>query len=234
MLPFRFYLITDRLHGRHAPRQWLARLAGAGLRAVQVREKDLAPAALFAFALELRDTVLRETVSSDTAILHTASRAAAGAPGRAAPESAPLQFFLNDRADLALALGFAGVQLREDSLPLARQAGLLRERLRFGVSTHTLEGVLAAEAAGAAFATLGPVFETASKAGYGPPVGLKLLERAAALSRLPLLALGGITPERVKPCREAGAWGVSAISAIWDAEDPLAALAAFGEALGGL
>lgn len=215
MLPFRFYLITDRLHGRHAPLEWLPRLAAAGLRAVQVREKDLAPAALFSFSAELRDAV-------------------AGPSIRAAADSAALQFFLNDRADLALALGFAGVHLREDSLPLARQAGLLRERLRFGVSAHSLEGVLAAEAAGAAFATLGPVYETASKAGYGPPVGLKLLEQAAARSRLPLLALGGITPERVKPCREAGAWGVSAISAVWDAADPLAALAAFGDALGGL
>ncbi len=210
MLPFRFYLITDRLHGRHAPGELLPRLATAGLRAVQVREKDLAPAALFAFAAGLRDAVA----------------------GR--PDAAPLQFFLNDRADLALSLGFAGVHLREDSLPLERHAPLLRERLRFGVSCHSLAGVRAAEEAGAAFATFGPVFETASKAGYGQPVGLKLLEQAAAGSRLPLLALGGVTPERVRACREAGAWGVSAISAIWDAGDPLAALAAFGEALGGL
>ncbi len=231
MLPFRFYLITDRLHGRHAPLEWLPRLAAAGLRAVQVREKDLSPAALFAFAAELRNAVLRNTVSRDAVAVGGAVAAQAG---RASPPAFALQFFLNDRADLALALGFAGVHLREDSLPLAQQAAPLRERLRFGVSVHSVAGVLAAEAAGAAFATLGPVYETASKAGYGPPVGLKLLEQAAARSRLPLLALGGITPERVQACREAGAWGVSAISAVWDAEDPLAALAAFGAALGGL
>jgi len=222
LLPFRFYLITDRLHGRHSPLEWLPRLANAGLRAVQVREKDLAPAVLYIFAAELRDTIVPNAVPRDAVA------------GRAAPGPSKLQFFLNDRADLALALGFAGVHLREDSLPLARQPALLRERLRYGVSTHSVEGVLQAEEAGAAFATLGPVYETPSKAGYGPPVGRKLLERAAARSRLPLLALGGITPERVRPCLEAGAWGVSAISAVWDAEDPLAALASFGEALGGL
>ena len=210
MLPFRFYLVTDRLHSRHPLQTVLPTLAAAGLRAVQVREKDLAPAALYALALSLREAVIAHT------------------------HPAALEFYLNDRADLALSLGFAGVHLREDSLPLARQAPLLRERLRFGVSTHGVEGVLAAEAAGAAFATFGPIFETASKQAYGPPVGLKLLEQAARKSRLPLLALGGIRPERVKACREAGAWGVAAISAVWEAEDPLAALAAFGDALGGL
>lgn len=207
MLPFRFYLITDRLRSRHQPEAWLPRLAAAGLRAVQVREKDLGPAQLAAYAQKLRDAAV-------------------------AGSTATLEFYLNDRADLALSLGFAGVHLREDSLPLASHAPLLRERLRFGVSCHGVAAVLAAEAEGAAFATFGPIYETASKAAYGPPVGLTLLEQAAARSKLPLLALGGVTPARARACRDAGAWGVAAISAIWDAEDPVAALHAFGEALG--
>ncbi len=208
MLPFRFYLITDRRAARHDARVWLPKLAGAGLRALQVREKDLSPAECFRYGRELRDAL-----------------------GEAFPRFA---FFLNDRADLALSLGFAGVHLREDSLPLAQHAPLLRERLRFGVSTHSMEGVRAAEAAGAAFATFGPVYETPSKAAYGPPVGLAALERAAAATRLPLLALGGVTPARAMACREAGAHGVAAISAIWDAADPVAALGEFGAALGEL
>jgi thiamine-phosphate pyrophosphorylase len=210
VLPFRFYLITDRLHSRQTPQALLPHLAAAGLRAVQVREKDLSPDELFAFAAGLRDDV--ET---------------------AAPEST-LEFYLNDSADLALSLGFAGVHLRENSLPLAQHTAELRSTLSFGVSCHSIESVQVAEAAGAAFATFGPVYETASKASYGPPVGLKLLEQAAAQSRLPLLALGGVTPERVRACRDAGAWGVAAISAVWDAEDPMAALGKFGEALEGL
>jgi thiamine-phosphate pyrophosphorylase len=215
VLPFRFYLITDRLHCRQAPEDWLPRLTEAGLRALQVREKDLSPAALFAFAAGLRDKVALQS--------------------RFVPNSAPpLAFYLNDRADLALSLGFTGVHLREDSLPLSQHATVLRERLSFGVSCHTLEGVLASEAAGADFATFGPIYETASKSAYGPPVGLKQLEAAAARSSLPLLALGGVTPQRAKECREAGAWGVAAISAVWDAAEPLASLTAFGEALGGL
>jgi len=208
MPPFRFYLITDRRGARHDARVWLPRLAAAGLRAAQVREKDLAPAECFGYARELRDSLGERRTG--------------------------FHFYLNDRADLALALGFVGVHLREDSLPLARQAAALRASLRFAISAHNLEGVLAAEAAGAHFATFGPIYETPSKAAFGPPVGPRALEQAASRSRLPLFALGGVTPGRVAECMAAGARGVAAISAVWNADDPLAALAEFGEALGGL
>lgn len=208
MLPFRFYLITDRLHTRGDPTALLPALAGAGLRALQVREKDLAPRALFAWCRGLQ--------------------AGLGEGG------AGLQLYLNDRADLALSLGFAGVHLREESLPLADHAAALRHGLRFGISTHSLEGVLEAEAAGADFVVFGPVFATGSKAAYGEPLGMEALKEAAARTALPVLALGGVTPERARACREAGAHGAAAISAVWDAPDPLKALAAFGEALGGL
>lgn len=208
MLPFRFYLITDRLNTLGDPLVLLPHLAAAGLRAVQVREKDLAPAELHAYCHELQKVL---------------GEAGAG-----------LRLFLNDRAGLALSLGFAGVQLREESLALADHAPALRTALSFGVSTHSVDGVRAAEEAGADFATFGPVYDTASKAAYGAPVGLKALQQAAAESDLPLLALGGVTPQRARECLEAGAHGVAAISALWDAEHPLAALAAFADALGGL
>jgi len=209
VLPFRFYLITDRLHTRGQPEQWLPRLAAAGLRAVQIREKDLTPAALYEYA-----SALHRAVTSGA--------------------SSTPDFYLNDRSDIALSLGFAGVHLREDSLPLTQHAPFLRQHLLFGVSCHSVEGVLAAERAGAAFATFGPVYETDSKTAYGPPVGLKLLEQAAGKSKLPLLALGGVTPHRVRECLEVGAAGVAAISAIWDVEEPLVALEEFRDALGGL
>jgi thiamine-phosphate pyrophosphorylase len=208
MLPFRFYLITDRLHARHDPVALLPRVASAGLRALQVREKDLTPCALAEFCRALQSAL-------------------AGHP-------TPPSLFLNDRADLALSLGFAGVHLREESLPLSAQALALRTALRFGVSTHDLAGVRAAEEAGAEFATFGPVYLTASKAAYGEPVGLAALEAVARATRLPLLALGGVTPGRARECLAAGAWGVAAISAVWNAPDPVAALNAFAEALGGL
>jgi len=208
MLPFRFYLITDRLGSGQDTAEWLPQLAAAGLRALQVREKDLSPAALYAHCCTLQ-AVLGES-------------------------SARPALYLNDRADLALALGFTGVHLREDSLPLAAQPTALRRALCWGVSTHSVAGVRTAAAAGADFATFGPVFATPSKADYGEPLGLAALAEAAAATHLPLLALGGVTPERAADCLVAGAQGVAAISAVWAAPHPVRALESFGAALGGL
>ncbi len=125
------------------------------------------------------------------------------------------------------------MHLREDSLPVFRQAPWLRNALMFGVSTHTLEGVLGAEAGGADFVTFGPVFGTGSHPEQ-QLVGLDALREVTRHVRIPVFALGGVTPERVPEVLEAGAWGVAAISALWQAPDPVAALHAFKQVLGHL
>ena len=209
MFPFRFYLITDDASCRRRTASLLPALAGGGLHALQVREKTLSPLALVEFT--------------------------AGMLAGLGPEQRRgMRVFLNDRADLALSLGLDGVHLRVDSLPLERQAPALRNALLYGVSTHSLAGVRAAEAAGADFVTFGPIYDTPSKSGYGEPVGPAALERVASATRVPIFALGGVTPERARECLAAGAHGVSAVSAVWNAPDPPAALDAFREALGGL
>ncbi|MEE8435314.1 MAG: thiamine phosphate synthase [bacterium] len=231
MVSFRFYLITDHQHSRHKPPDVLPGLAEAGLRALQVREKTLSPAGLAAYAENLIQTLgpRRREVALYLNGQYLNDR------------------YLNGRLDIALSLGFDGVHLRSGSLPPGRHAGALREALpktlpgtlRFGVSTHSLEEVRAAADWGAEFATFGPVFATPSKAAYGDPVGLKAMEEAARELKasgcsLPLIALGGITPERVEECVAAGAAGVAAISAVWNAEHPIRALERFRDALGGL
>jgi thiamine-phosphate pyrophosphorylase len=208
MFLFRFYLISDHAHARHSPLQALPALAAAGLRALQVREKERSPLGQADYALQL---------------LHALGDRRDG-----------LWLFLNDRADIALSLGLDGVHLRSDSLPLERHAPALRDGLLYGVSTHSLAGARAAEAAGADFITFGPVYDTPSKAPYGPPVGLRPLEQVARAVRVPVFALGGITPARVRECLDAGAHGVSAISAVWNAPHPVEALLAFRDALGSL
>lgn len=207
MSGFRFYLITDSRNTRHQPHVLLPKLVDRGLQALQVREKSLTPTSLADYAGRLVD-VLGE---------------ARGA----------VSLFLNDRADLAVALGFDGVHLRQESLGLERQSPLLRKILRWGVSAHSLAEARAAEEAGAEFITFGPVYTTQSKATYGEPVGLEALMEAATAVRIPLYALGGVTPDRAQECLAAGAHGVATIGAIWNAENPAKELDRFAEALGG-
>jgi len=81
-----------------------------------------------------------------------------------------------------------------------------------GVSCHSVEDALEAESAGADYVLLGPVFATPSKLHYGAPLGIEKLREAAGRVKIPVLALGGITVERVRPCLEAGATGIAGIS----------------------
>jgi thiamine-phosphate pyrophosphorylase len=95
--------------------------------------------------------------------------------------------------------------------------------LAIAVSTHARAEVEAAARAGARFAVFGPVWDTPSKRAHGAPVGLDALRDASTVS-LPLLALGGVTPENAASCAAAGAAGVACIRAILQADDPGAAL----------
>jgi len=106
-------------------------------------------------------------------------------------------------------------------------------RLRIGVSVHSLEDAVDAELKGADWVTYGPVYDTPSKRPYGAPQGVDRLATVARGLRIPVVAIGGITPERVKECRAAGARGVAAISSILAADSPAAATRRFLDALRG-
>ena len=207
MLDFRCYLITDRRQTGGRPLiAALQAAAQAGIKAVQLREKDLTPRELFALAVEARSVL--------------------------APLGARL--LLNDRADIAGAAQLSGVHLTSTSLSPAAARCCLPVATLVGVSTHTLVEARYAEQFGADFITFGPVYATPSKAAYGEPRGLAALREVCAALRLPVFALGGITPERIPPCLDAGAHGVAAISALTDVPDIAAAVGEFAEALGGL
>jgi thiamine-phosphate pyrophosphorylase len=125
--------------------------------------------------------------------------------------------FVNDRVDLVLALDADGVHLRSDSLPIPVARRLLGKDKLIGISTHSVEDVRQAEGEGADFVVLGPIFETPSKQIYGPPLGLHTLESACQESRLPIFAIGGITPKQVPAVLSVGAYGIALISAILQA-----------------
>jgi len=125
--------------------------------------------------------------------------------------------FVNDRVDIAMVLDADGVHLRSDSLPLPHARRMLGNKKLIGISTHSVEEVRYAESAGADFVVLGPIFETPSKHIYGPPLGLHTLETACRTSRLPIFAIGGMTPTQVPSVLSSGAYGVAVISAILQA-----------------
>jgi len=199
------YLIVDR--ATCAPRSIEAALAqalDAGVRFVQLREKDLQPDAL----RRLAEKVLRLTDVCGAKLL------------------------INTRAEIAIELGAGGVHLpAAGSAPRTIRQRFGR-RLLIGCSTHNLEELERAAEDGADFVTYSPIYAPASKPGYGPEVGLDGLCLATGATDVPVFALGGITPERTSGCRSAGASGVAVMSGILAAGDTAAAVRAYLAAWG--
>ncbi len=213
MVDFRFYLISDRTScGGRSLASALNQACRAGVRAVQIREKDLDTPGL---------SKLTRKVQQELA------------------EFRPL-LMVNGNLEVALSCGAQGVHLPERGGQggTAHPARVVRDRLPAGTliarSTHSTKGALEAEAEGVDFITFGPVYDTPSKAAYGPPKGLQALSETVRAVTIPVLALGGVTPGRAEECLEAGAHGVAAISAVLSQPDIPLAVRAFEKALGEL
>jgi thiamine-phosphate pyrophosphorylase len=133
---------------------------------------------------------------------------------------------VNTRVEYAGA-GVAGVHLgsRGPSVEDARR--LLGPQVWIGYSAHTLDDARAAEKAGADYLFFSPVYPTASKQGF-PAVGLDALAACCAAVALPVFALGGVTPERVRECRSAGGYGVAVVSGILGQADVIGAVMSYG------
>jgi thiamine-phosphate diphosphorylase len=133
------------------------------------------------------------------------------------PEAA---VFVNGRPDIAAAVGAQGVQLGRGDLAPADARRIL-PRGWIGQSVHTPEEAAMAISEGADFLVVGNIYETLSHPGR-PAAGLTLVTQTAGLGR-PVIAIGGITPERAAEVKAAGAYGVAAIRGLWMAADPAAA-----------
>jgi len=122
------------------------------------------------------------------------------------------KLIMNDRADLCLAAGFDGVHVGQEDLSPEGARKVAGTTLWLGVSTHNPEQIEEADKTSADYIAIGPVFSTASKANPDPVVGLEGVRQARALTRKPLVAIGGINRANCRSVIEAGADSVAVIS----------------------
>ena len=190
-------LVTDRhlcLPG-HSLAVAVSAACDGGIDMVQVREKDLPGGALLTLAQELRET------TRDRALL-----------------------IVNERVDVALACGADGVQLGEEALPVEEARRLLGGDALIGRSVHSVAGAVEAEAAGADFLIVGPIFPTPSHP-ESEGAGTALLEQVRRAVAVPFLAIGGVDASNIEEVARAGASGAAVVRAVIAAPDPAQAVA---------
>ena len=186
-LRFKLYAITDR--ELCAPRtlyDTLHNLLDVGVPAIQLREKDLSDAEYIKLAEPL--CKLCQAYSA--------------------------QLFINSRIKIAMNIGADGLHLPGDSASVQKVIEQTDGCFTIGNSVHTLTEAKQRETEGADFITYSPIYPTLSKPDYGPAVGVEGLRNITGEVNIPVFALGGITPERVSECRDAGAYGVAVMSGV--------------------
>lgn len=192
-----YYFITDAGLSRGGNAADVRLAEESGVPLVQYRCKAASSAALYAEAMVLR-TLCRRA-----------------------------KFLVNDRVDIAAAVGADGVHLGQDDLPIAAARKILGPGKIVGLTVHSVAEAQGAAAAGADYLGVSPIFATATKKDAGPPAGLALLQAIRAAVPLPLAAIGGITLDNAPAVIAAGADMVCAISAVVADSDPAGRMAAF-------
>lgn len=189
-IDFDLYLIADTVQVQKDLVPSVRQAIDGGVKAVQLRGKNLPAREVFNLGERLRLLTDRHSV----------------------------KLFINDRIDVAMAVGADGVHLGQNGLLPGPVRKILGDGMFIGVSTHSLKEAVEAERGGADFITFGPIFATQSKLVYGPPLGLRRLGNVTARVRIPVFAIGGINMDRVQDVMKKGANGVAIISAILNSE----------------
>lgn len=192
-LDFNLYLITDQSQaGTISLTDIIEEALKGGVRAVQLREKDMSSRDLYELAFDLRKLTNRYDA----------------------------KLLINDRIDIAMAVDADGVHLGLNSMPLHRARRIVGNGKLIGLSCHNQVNAIMAQENGADFITFGPVYYTPSKAQYGKPVGVEKLEIISHLLDIPVFALGGIKKANIHEVVAAGASGISLVSAVIANENP--------------
>ena len=192
-IDYSLYLVTDRGLSRGRPTPEIVRAAvRGGVTCVQLREKTCSTREFIAEARAVRDFLKWRGV--------------------------PL--IINDRVDVALAVGADGVHLGQGDLPLAEARAILGESKLIGISAESLRDAVAAENAGADYLGVSPIFATPTKTDTAAPLGLEGLRAIRRQVKLPLVAIGGLNAGNAAAVIGGGADGVAVVSAIVAADDP--------------
>jgi thiamine-phosphate pyrophosphorylase len=178
-----------------------------------------------------------ELAAAEAGILQLrAKHLAAGAFARLAEklvkalEGSATLLVINDRADVALAVGADGVHVGDDDLSVSAVRRVVGRSSVVGYSTHSAAEAASASSLAADYLGFGPVFESPTKAGVREARGLDQLAEACRVSGLPVVAIGGVTLATAPDCWRAGAASVAVIREIEDAADRRALVAAYREA----
>lgn len=189
-----YVVITEAFCAGRTAEDVLDAVLAAGVRLVQIREKDLPDSALYARALEFRKRTTR-----------------AGA-----------LLIVDDRVDIALAVDADGVHLGQADMPVAA-ARRVAPDLIVGASCHNLDEALAAQEAGASYVNIGPIFPTQTKSLASGPVGVEMISTVAPHLRIPWTTMGGITLDNIRQVLDRGARRVAVVTAVTAAPDVQAA-----------
>jgi len=183
LLP-RLYPITDTLISGLSHAEQVERFAVGGASFIQLREKRASPREFYEAALEAISVARRLSV----------------------------RIVINDRVDIAMAVGADGVHLGQTDVPPEKARKLLGGKRIIGFSTHTLKQALAADSMPVDYVAIGPVFQTASKENPDEIVGLEMISEVRRSIAKPLVAIGGITMQSARAVIDAGADSVAVIS----------------------
>jgi thiamine-phosphate pyrophosphorylase len=205
-IDFRLILVTDRKLLNDIPfSTFIFRCCVYGIKAVQLREKDLTSSKLLSLAKKLRRTTQKNSA----------------------------KLLINDRIDIALLSKADGVHSPENGTP-ADQIKKFNKHFIAGKSVHSKNSARKAEQDGYDYLICGPVFRTSSKVKFGKPLGLNILSEICSSVKTPVFAIGGIDPYRAKKCIEAGAHGVAVIRDMFISENLKETISDYKYALGGL
>lgn len=188
----RLYVILDAALLTAPETECAQKLAGAGVRLLQYRNKFASARELFEASRRLSSLLIPQGVT----------------------------FFVNDRADVASLAGASGVHVGQEDLGVEQARSVVGTQKLVGVSTHNREQFQTAAGTSADYIAVGPVFATSTKTNADPVVGTEFIRKVRALTDNPIVAIGGITLERAVEVIKAGADSVAVISDILLAPEP--------------